>query len=1576
MNNKYIIISAVFIAVLMIMYSIFMSPTDIAFINFKDFQIARISGYNDNHFINVERIPYKKGEVLPDLGDYDAVYIFGMGVNFSNGQREQLKKAMASGVRIYVQNASEKDSDLTNITGIDYDHVSGYLKHRGKKNYRALLNYTRRVFDGKKLFTEEITPPGEVPADYYFYPGVDEYFTSYESYLGFYKKKDYYNGNAPRVAIVVSNVTPQNSSQAHVKALAEALQRRGINVFPVSGIGKRLEFLKEIDPQLIVYFPHGKFSFGRGDEILPFLEEKHIPVLAPLFVFENRHDWEKDQKGMQGGMLTQSVVTPELDGCIQPYVISAQEKGETGLNEFVPIENRIEKFSGLIKKWLDLKSKRNSDKKIAIYYYKGPGLNSMTAAGMEVVPSLYNLLVHLKKSGYDTGELPVSAAELEKLIQKKGKVPGPYASGTIREYLREGSPELVEVDTYRGWLEKDLEADMVSEVEKTYGPPPGEYMSMEKDGRKYIAVARIRFGNVVLLPQPLPAVGDNGFRLIHGAKQAPPHPYIASYMWARNGFGADAIIHFGTHGSLEFTPWKQVALSQRDWPDALMGGMPHVYVYVINNVGEAVIAKRRSYAVINSHLTPPFDRADIYGGIKKIRNKIDQYSLTDSNALKEAYAASIKKLVLEMKLDSDLGISGLEGKKLSEDDIEGIEEFINVLENEKITRGLYTLGVPYSESRIVETVRTMMIDPVAFSMADMDRHRGIVTRGQVDDPVFFNARYRKRAYAVIDSILSGGSSPGAYIDRVDLNRLDNWDRSHRKPTEKELLDIFMSFSKSSKISGGDLEVRDSYEKRLHEAQDILLRALPYKEKENYLRKLSDEKAFKKSSDMLDPEKRKKAGKLAALIPEMGKTLKTASDPDMLRIVSLMQDEKLKKDVFRFMDDRETMGRVLKEKERVKNGLLVKSLLPGRKADLFAVFQKKAGVKNYISSWDRKRTNDFISNLSFYLENRDLSDDLEKKGAPDSMALAAILGSDKSMDEVKALMGEATLRIAELDRIEKEYVEAVRTLKESLDTIKKRYHDLKISSSAELYAVTTALNGGYIRPSSGGDAVFNPEALPTGRNLYSIDAEKAPSPEAWETGKKLGEALLKTYMEKNGKYPVKVAFTLWGGEFIRSQGITLAEIFYLLGVEPVRNSGGDVHDVKLIPAEKLKRPRIDVVVQTSGQFRDIATSRMYLIDRAVKLAADAGDPDEYRNYVKEGNIAAEKEMKRKGLSPREARELSGARIFGGVNGSYGTGIMGLVEKGNAWEKDSEISAQYLKNMGAVYTEQKWGVFKPGVFEGALQNTEAVVQPSSSNMSGALSLDHVYEFMGGLNAAVRNVTGKDPDAYFNDMRNSHNPRIRGLKESIALESRATLLNPKYIKDLLAGGASSAEEFAEAFRNTYGWNVMKPSVIDRELWENLYATYIRDENNLGIRKFFKDSNPYSLQEITAVMLETVRKGYWKPSEAVIRELARLHAELVRDHRAGCSGFVCDNPELRKMIAGKIDGQLEKEYSKKIDEALTGQSENQEGMKLIKETGNLKSVKALVSSKKFLVPVMLLVLLMALTVIYGVMRKRRGEA
>lgn len=1501
------------------------SPSKVAFINYREFQLSRIRKSNTSSWIRIEQLGMDE---LKKARNYSAVFIFGRGFQMSPDQMSILQNAGYAGGNLFVESATNPNIDVTNLQGADLDNITDYFRYGGTANYANLLTYVRKKMDGKTWFVNEPLDPQPIASDVFIHLEESAIFEDFSSYQAYLQDNGIYKEGRPKVALLTSVPGPFNSNREHIDDLIKMLESRNLNVFTISAATRRLEFLKQVDPDLVILMPHGRLTLGQEREAMDWLRQKNIPLLTPLSVFQPYEDWVDDPQGFAGPLLSMSVVLPEIDGGINPYAIVAQYEDEMGYLSFQAIPDRLEKFGNMVEQWLALKKKTNAEKKIAIYYFKGPGLNAMVAANMEVVPSIYNTLVKLKEAGYHVENLPASPEELWDMIKRQGSVLGPYAKGAFDEFLQEGDPALVAAETYREWVAKDLEKDSYEAVVEKFGEAPGDYLATRKEGKDYLAVARLQFGNVVLLPQPLAGLGENTFQIVHGAKTAPPHPYIASYLWTRNEFQPDAIFHWGTHGSLEFTPGKQVALSNYDWTDALIGTTPHFYIYTISNVGEGIIAKRRSYAATLSYLTPPFMEGEVTGKLKELSDKLTAF-VGAGEAVREQYRKSISQLTHQLSLHVDLGLDSTTAL-YDDETIQKISNHVEVVRNAKVTSGLYTMGKAYDPSQIDNTAKLMSVDPIAYGMATLDKLKGRISQQQLEDQAFFDKKYRRKALELIDAMVYKGASLenvlANVIDAKDLSKAYDWKKGARGMSDADIVRGFIGMQESPSKKSGRPHARKKKdagvnETELQELKRLVIAISPYPERVDFIRNLKSEKQFKQSSGILDPQTLEKAKVVARAIPAMAKALEVGQQPDVFALLKMMQKEQIRQLTFELLEDERLADEVAAEKRRAEEATIAELTQVDHIQCLHLV-----GNAEKMKQYPPMRLQKHLQQLKKYDANWSL---IAEKKPP---ALSDFLKATDFARQLKKTIDEAALHLLAVEQREAEMAEAVLNIERSVRSVNQYRGNLRNSTEREIQAVFTAMKGGFISPSPGGDPITNPYTVPTGRNLYSIDAEKTPSPEAWNVGKELAQTLLKTHYDKHGAYPRKVSFTLWPGDFIDTEGAMIAQIFYLLGVEPVRDPFKRVVDVRLISEKELDRPRIDVIAQTAGQFRDLAASRMYLINKAVKMAAEANDTEE--NFVKSGVMAAELHMKDKGLSPKQAREWSTQRVFGGVNGVYGTNIMGMVEQGDNWENEQEVAATYLNNMGAIYDQgDNWGAFQKGVFEAALQNTEVVVQPRESNTWGGLSLDHVYEFMGGLSLAVRSVTGNDPDAYFNDFRNPSKATVQGLKEALWVEARSTLLNPKYIKEYMKGGATSAETFAETFRNTYGWNVMKPAEIDDALWNNLHEVYVQDRLNLNVQDFFQRENPYALQEMTAVMLETIRKGYWQASEAQIKELAALHTGLIREHKAGCSGFVCNNDQLQGFIAENLSEEAQAGYAAALKEVKEPQVA-EEGVVLEKET------------------------------------------
>ncbi len=1372
MSKKRIIILSVVCAVIIgagiLLWNSLLSPTRIAFVNYQAITLGQISKANDNSFIKIRELPV---EELDNAGKYDMVFVNGMGLRVTDEQRALLTKAAESGTPVITTAATNPQNQICSVDSVDDVFMRQYLTG-GRNNYRNLLRYVRRFIDGKRILAPLPGDPSLTASSPLYYPSADGElnFQSVREYEQWLRREGKWRDGAPRIILTGQMGVPDS--------LVSRLERSGNMVYPATVVQALIAKgqADSIAPSAVINMAHGRL----GDETAEWLRQKNIPLFAPVNANRDYDEWMADRMGMSGGFMSQSIVTPEIDGAIRPFTLFAHFTGKDGLPSVEAIPERLDEFVASVNNYVSLSRKPNSRKRVAIFYFKGPGQSALVAEGMEVAPSLFNMLTRLKKEGYTVTGLPADAAGLERMIAENGKVFNQYAMGAKEDFVKRHNPRIVTRRDYDAWCRASISEKMRMQIDSVDGEFPGHGL---RDDAGNLAVARLQFGNVVLIPQPAAGLGDDSFKIVHGTDAAPPHNYVAAYLWARHGFKADALMHFGAHGSLEFTPRKQAALGSEDWPDRLVGPLPHFYVYSTSNVGEAMMAKRRSYAGIINYLTPPFMESGVRGIYRNLTDAIRSYDGARTKADSLRAAALVRRHTLALGIHRELRIDST--RQFTPDDILRIENFADELANEKITGALYVMGVPYSEEHIRSTVTAMTVDPIAYSLQKL---RG----GSLKS-------WREQARRLV--------AAGTTVDDATICRLAG--------ITPVLLDSARNILNNIEASKGMM------------SRMMVMGAMAQPKQQKVAR-------ISERSDV----KKKVHGMMPGMSPEKAVEMARKMGAD---------EEAIKK-----------MKAAMSSKGGARKGKGAKGGHPGMGRPKYSAEQ-----------------------LEF------------------AMAVGEV---------------ERTLR--NIDRYRTALLE---------------------SPGRELSSIVNALNGGFIAPTSGGDPVLNPDILPTGRNMFAVNAEETPSEVAWEKGKELAEGTIAMYRKNHGdSIPRKVSYTLWSSEFIETEGATIAQILYMLGVEPVRDPFGRVTDLRLIPSKELGRPRIDVVVQTSGQLRDLAASRLFLISRAVKMAAEAKD-DKFPNFVAEGVNESERYMVDKGVSPKEAREFSTSRVFGGVNGNYGTGIQSMVEAGDRWEDRSEIASTYICNMGASYgSEEDWEQMREFAFEAALTRTDAVVQPRQSNTWGALSLDHVYEFMGGMNLAVSEVTGKEPEAYLSDYRNRNHARMQEVKEAIGVESRTTILNPTYIREKMKGGAGDAAAIAEVVTNTYGWNVMKPDAIDDELWNDIYDTYVADRLNLGVREFFRDKNPAAIEELTAVMLETARKGMWKATPEQVAALAELHTETVNEFGAACSEFVCDNAKLRQFIASKASPKQAASYNKAVSDVRAEKVSSDDGMVMKRDEMN----------------------------------------
>jgi cobaltochelatase CobN len=430
--------------------------------------------------------------------------------------------------------------------------------------------------------------------------------------------------------------------------------------------------------------------------------------------------------------------------------------------------------------------------------------------------------------------------------------------------------------------------------------------------------------------------------------------------------------------------------------------------------------------------------------------------------------------------------------------------------------------------------------------------------------------------------------------------------------------------------------------------------------------------------------------------------------------------------------------------------------------------------------------------------------------------------------------------------------------EALEYAKTLYD--RIKSSNEVEAILKALSGVYVEPRVAGDPIRTPEVFPTGSHGYAFDPRLIPSKAAYLKGSKIAEELVKRFRERNGRYPESMSFVLWGFETAQTRGETVGMILQLLGVKLVRDRGPWSPRLEVIPLEQLGRPRIDVVVTICGFFRDMFPNLVKLLGEAVRLVAQLDEPPEV-NYVRKHY-----------LELREAfgEELALARVFGPKPGTYGTRLPEFIES-SSWSSEEELANAYLEDMGYAYTDKLHAAEAKGVLVEALRTVDLVAQVRSTTEYDIGDLDHYYEFMGGLRRTIEAISGKRVDALWIDTTGFRDS-VKGAEEAVEFWARSRLLNPKWISAMLDHGYDGAREVMKRVEHLLGHAALTKAV-EEWIWTEVAKTYVLNDE---IREKMKRSNPWALHRIMRVLYEARERGYWRPSERLLKELEKVFVEV----------------------------------------------------------------------------------------------------
>ncbi|WP_036479292.1 cobaltochelatase subunit CobN [Myxosarcina sp. GI1] len=411
------------------------------------------------------------------------------------------------------------------------------------------------------------------------------------------------------------------------------------------------------------------------------------------------------------------------------------------------------------------------------------------------------------------------------------------------------------------------------------------------------------------------------------------------------------------------------------------------------------------------------------------------------------------------------------------------------------------------------------------------------------------------------------------------------------------------------------------------------------------------------------------------------------------------------------------------------------------------------------------------------------------------------------------------------------------------------------SDREIFNLIKALDGEYV-PSgaSGAPTRGRPEVLPTGRNFYSVDIRGIPTETAWDMGRKAAEAVIERYTQEHGEYPQTLAISIWGTSTMRTGGDDIAQVMALMGVQPVWDGlSRRVVDFEILDEAVLERPRVDVTVRVSGFFRDSFPNLIHLLNKITQAVANLPESASI-NPLAEGVRAESRLWQQQGLDEDTAFTKASYRVFGSKPGAYGAGLQGLIEAQN-WQSEDDLARAYLNWSAYAYDGSGKGYAAAESFERRLKQLQVVLHNQDNREHDLLDSDDYYQFQGGLTAAVRSLSGKNPEVYFGDNSIPANPRVRKLSEEIARVYRSRVINPKWLQGVMRHGYKGAFEMAATVDYLFAYDATTKCVPDH-MYRGIAETYILDEK---IQHFVRDNNPWALRDMAERLLEANQRNMW---------------------------------------------------------------------------------------------------------------------
>ncbi len=1258
---------------------------------------------------------------------------------------------------IAISGTGEPDPELATVSTVSSDVLQQaltYFQAGGSVNLAQLLRY---LSDHLLLTGFGFEPALALPEHGLYHPdlsegaGIDDWLAQRVP-------------QRPSVGIVFYRAHWMSGNTRFVDALVDALEKRGMNVLPVFTSSLRAggdggatlptalrHFSGERGAHIDVLINTTSFAMG---EITPggptpagwsvgVLERLNVPVLQAITSGMMLGQWQQSTRGLNPLDAAMNVVLPEFDGRIITVPVSFKTRAAGMSNEMVeyePLSDRVARVAGLAARFARLKRMRNADKRVAFIFTNSNSKASQigNAVGLDAPASLIHILRAMHDAGYHIEQLPENGTALIHALIDRCAYDNTYLSA---EQLTHAVGR-VPAAQYAAWFD-DLPLEMREKMAAQWGPPPGEAYVHDD----HLALAGIELGNAFVALQPPRGYGMDPDAIYHQPDLPPPHHYYALYRWLRDEWRADAIVHVGKHGTLEWLPGKGVGLSEKCFPDAFLADMPLFYPFIINDPGEGAQAKRRAHAVVLDHLTPPMTTADTYGALAQLTQLVDEYYQVEvlDPAKLPLLQQQIWELVKETNLDVDLQATLLHHDHDHHDHDHDHDDHAHLHDHAHDHKHGHDHDHDHDEELPAALANMGGVD-VAHLIEDLDGYLCELGAAQIRDGLH---------------ILGQAPESGQLVDMLaSLTRLPNQD-----------------------IPGLQAEVA---------------------------------RLFGLKIEMLLEHKGRRLNVVTALA-------RLAERPVVTRADALEAIDVLCRKLFVELHARDYLESSINE--------VLDLIFNGLHADGSAVnqplLQPAVRVRSSVlSQLNKHRVKEgMVRTVPLNVGHKD-----------------ALSGADVGYDALRRVLGFAC-----------------RELVPNLGR-----------ASDEIANLLSGLAGGYVPAGPSGSPTRGmAHILPTGRNFYSVDPRSVPSQSAWRVGLQLAHEVLTRHVRETGGYPESVAISIWGTSAMRTHGDDVAQILALLGVRPVwRPENRQLTGVEVIPLAELKHPRIDVTIRISGFFRDAFPQLIDLLDDAVNAVIKLDEPLS-QNFVRKHYLAELGEWIGKGLPQDEASCRAGYRIFGAKPGSYGAGILPLIQEKN-WQADADFAEAYVNWGGYAYARGTQGNDERDAFRVRLSGVQVALHNQDNREHDIFDSDDYLQFHGGMIATIRALTGQQPRHYFGDSHDPARPQVRDLKEETLRVFRSRVVNPKWLASIQRHGYKGGLELTATVDYLFGYDATA-RVMDDWMYEQVASVYAFDPE---MQRFLQEANPWAQNAIAERLLEAASRGMWaEPPPQTLEALRELY-------------------------------------------------------------------------------------------------------